>query len=146
MVDLAQNPSGKPSDDALDEAVAESVVAAFNGLLASLSPEQQALVRAKITLPFPQNEAPRAGQVLGKILQFVPRDRSFTIDEVKQKIEADGIQATAKAIYNALGYLTRKKIITRIGHGRYMVDGQPVITSDDLGGALSRIEEHDANS
>ena len=146
MSDLAHNQLGKSPDDALDEAVAESVVAAFNGLLTSLSPEQQALVRAKIAVPHPQNEAPRAGQVLGKILQFVPRDRPFTVEEVKLKIEADGVQATAKTIYNALGYLTRKKIITRIGHGCYMVDGQPVISSDDFGGAPSRIEEHDSNS
>jgi hypothetical protein len=145
MVDLVQNPSGKLSDGALDEALAERLVAAFDALLASLTPEQQELVRTKIAGSLPLNDAPRAGQVLGKILEFVPRDRPFTIIEVKQKIEADGIQATAKAIYNALGYLTRKKAITRVGHGRYMVGGQPVITSDDLGGAPSKDEEYDAN-
>jgi hypothetical protein len=146
MIDLARISREKITDDSLDEAVAESVVAAFNGLLSKLSPEQQTLVRAKIGLPIAHNEAPRAGQVLGKILQFVPRNRPFTVKEVKQKIDEDGIQATAKAIYNALGYLTRKKVIIHIGHGRYMVDGQPVITSDVLGGAPSRDEEHDANS
>src|ERR1043165_8514179 len=109
MIDLTHAPPGQLADDSLDEAVAESVVAAFNGLLSKLSSEQQNLVRSKIGVPVANSDAPRAGQVLGRILQFVPRDRPFTVKEVKQKIEQDGIQATAKAIYNAIGYLTRKK-------------------------------------
>ena len=59
----------------------------------------------------------------------------FTIDDVKKSIEAGGIQATAKAIYNSLGYLTRKHKITRIGHGRYMLEGA---------GELPALEELDA--
>jgi hypothetical protein len=129
----------------VDDAHAESVVSAFKALLAGLSPEQQERVRAALFNSFPQNSAPRAGQVLGTILKLVPRDRSFTIEEVRKSIEAEGIQATAKAIYNALGYLTRKQKIQRIGHGRYIIGGMPVVTSDELGGAPSRDEEHDPN-
>lgn len=131
--------------NALDDAHAESVVTAFKALFAGLSPDQQERVRAAIFKSFPEETTPRAGQVLGTILRLVPKDRAFTIDEVKKRIEAEGIHATAKAIYNALGYLTRKQKIERIGHGRYMVGGMLVVTSDHLGGAPSRDEEHDPN-
>lgn len=120
------------ADNALDDAHAESVVSAVKALLAGLSPEQQERVRAQI---FPNNSSPRAGEVLGTILRLVPRDRPFTIEDVKKSVEANGIQATAKAIYNSLGYLTRKHRITRIGHGRYMIEGA---------GELTTLEELDA--
>jgi hypothetical protein len=131
--------------NALDDAHAESVVVAFKALFAGLSPDQQERVRTAIFRSFPEETTPRPGQVLGTILRLVPKDRAFTIDEVKKQIEAEGIQATAKAIYNALGYLTRKQKIERIGHGLYMVGGMMVVTSDQLGGAPSKNEEHDPN-
>ena len=132
-------------ENALDDAHADSVLTAFKALLAGLSPEQQERVRAELSKSFPTNPSPRAGQVLGTILKLVPRDRAFTIEEVKKSIEAEGIQATVKAIYNALGYLTRKHKIQRIGHGRYSIGGVPIVTSDELGGERSREEEHDPN-
>jgi hypothetical protein len=135
----------EPAQNALDDAHAESIVTAFKALLAGLSPEKQERVRAELFKSFPANSAPRAGQVLGTILRLVPRDRPFTIEDVKKGIESEGIPATAKAIYNALGYLTRKEKITRIGHGRYVIDGLVWVTSDELGGAPSKDEEHDAN-
>ena len=121
------------SQSAIDDARAESVIAAFKTLLDGLSPDLQERVRASLFESFPQNSTARPGQVLGTILKFVPRDRAFTIEEVKRKIEAEGIQATAKAIYNALGYLTRKRRIQRVGHGRYIVEGVLLETADDLG-------------
>jgi hypothetical protein len=138
------NNSDTTAQNALDDAHAESVVTAFKALLAGLSPEQQERVRADLYKSFPPNSAPRAGQVLGTILRLVPRDRPFTIEDVKKGIESEGVQATAKAIYNALGYLTRKEKITRIGHGKYIIDGLAWITSDELGGAPSKDEEYDA--
>jgi hypothetical protein len=117
--------------NALDDAHAESVVTALKALLAGLSPAQQERVRAEL-LKSSSFAIPRAAQVLGTILKLVPRDRPFTIEEVKKSIEAEGIQATAKAIYNALGYLTRKQKIVRVGHGRYIVDGVEIITTEEL--------------
>jgi hypothetical protein len=128
VVDPIKQKADVPQD-ALDDAHAESVLIAFKALLAGLSAEQQERIRVAL---FPSNSAPRAGQVLGTILKLVPRDRAFTIEEVKKSVEAEGVQATAKAIYNALGYLTRKKKITRVGHGRYMVDGVEIITTEEL--------------
>jgi len=72
---------------------------------------------------FPPDNPPRAGQVLGTILKLVPRDRPLTIEEVKKSVESEGIQATAKMIHNALGYLRKTERIVRVGHGRYMLDG-----------------------
>jgi hypothetical protein len=127
------NASAAPTQNEPDDEYADRVVTAFKALLAGLSPDQQERVRAKV---FPNNDpSPRAGEVLGTILRLVPRDRPFTIDDVKKGIEAEGIQATAKAIYNSLGYLTRKHKITRIGHGRYMIEGA---------GELTTLEELDA--
>ena len=120
------NTPADPANTSLDDAHAESIVSAVQVLLAGLSPEQQERVRAKI---FPTNSSPRAGDVLGTILKLVPRGEPFTIDDVKKSIEAKGIQATAKAIYNSLGYLTRKQKITRIGHGRYMIEGAGELTT-----------------
>jgi hypothetical protein len=124
-----KNSPDDSADNALDDAHAESVVSAVKALLAGLSPEQQERVRAQI---FPNNPSSRAGEVLGTILKLVPRDRPFTIEDVKKSVEAKGIQATAKAIYNSLGYLTRKHKLTRIGHGRYMFEGVEITTLEEL--------------
>jgi len=119
--------------NAPEDAIAEGVVAAIKTLLSSLPPEQQKRARDQIFRAFPPENPPRAGQVLGTILKLVPRDRPFTIEEVKKSVESEGIQATAKAIYNALGYLLKKERIVRVGHGRYMVDGALLETTEDLG-------------
>jgi hypothetical protein len=135
----------EPTLNALDDARAEGVVTAFKTLLSGLSPEIQERVRASLLKSFPSNSTQRPREVLAAVLKLIPRDRVVTIDEVQKSVEAQGLQATAKAIANALGYLTRKKKIIRIAHGRYMIDDEMVITSDNLGGAPSKDEEHDAN-
>jgi hypothetical protein len=134
MVRFAQNSTREdPADNALDNTHAESVVSAIKVLFAGLSPDQQERVRSTL---FPNvSPPPRAGEMLGTILKLVRPGESFTIDDVKKSVEAEGIQATAKAIYNSLGYLTRKQKITRIGHGRYMIEGA---------GELTTLEELDA--
>jgi hypothetical protein len=131
---VSNNAPNDSAENVLDDAHAESIVTAVKALLAGLPPEQQERVRAEL-FKSTSYAAPRAGQVLGTILKLVPRDRPFTIEDVKKSVEAEGIQATAKAIYNSLGYLTRKHRITRIGHGRYMIEGA---------GELTTLEELDA--
>jgi hypothetical protein len=123
--------SSQSVSDSPDDAHVESVVSAIKVLFSALSPEQQDHARAQL---FPNSSPPpRAGEVLGTILKLVRPGEQFTIDDVKKSVEAEGIQATAKAIYNSLGYLTRKHKITRIGHGRYMIDGAgELMTLDQL--------------
>ena len=134
------------AQNALDDARAEEIVTAFKILLGGLSPEIQERVRASLLKSFPPNMTQRPREVLATILRLVPRDRAVTIDDVKKTVEAEGIPATAKAIANALNYLWRKQKVTRVSHGKYMINGRLIVTSDDLGGAPSREEEHDANS
>ena len=86
-----------------------------------------------------------AGDVLGAVIYLLPKRSEWSVQEIKKWIDDRGIEATATQIYNALGYLTRKQKIQRIGHGRYSIGGVPVVTSDDLGGAPSKDEEYDAN-
>jgi hypothetical protein len=131
MANVTPLKAADQTPNALDDAHAESVVTALKALFAGLSPAQQERVRAEL-LKSSSFALPRAAQVLGTILKLVPRDRPFTIEEVKKSVEAEGIQATAKAIYNSLGYLTRKHKLTRIGHGRYMFESVEITTSEEL--------------
>jgi hypothetical protein len=79
-------------------------------------------------------ETPRAGEVLQMIVRILPQRAEWTARLFKEQIANSGIKATAKEIQNALGYLTRKGHITRVGYGRYLVDGGELITSDDIRG------------
>jgi hypothetical protein len=85
--------------------------------------------------------APRAGEVLGTIVRLLPERKSWTVAELKQRVEERGISATAKEVYNAVGYLKRRGRVTRVAYGRYMVDGVEVVTSDDLGLETTRHED-----
>jgi hypothetical protein len=79
--------------------------------------------------------------LLGAIVHFLPRQTSWTVEAIKQEVASQGIPATAKEIYNSLGYLTRKKRIRRVGYGRYLVEGGLLETADDLGLEPARDEE-----
>ncbi|MBS0246194.1 MAG: hypothetical protein JSR61_06205 [Proteobacteria bacterium] len=129
-----QRANTDPAPSGPDNSFAEGVVSAFMAMVDGLSPDLQERVRIELSKKFPSVSTPKPGQVLGTILKLVPRGREFTIDEVKKSVEAEGVQATAKAIYNALGYLTRKHKIVRVGHGRYVIDGALFETTEDLGG------------
>lgn len=59
-------------------------------------------------------DLPRAGAVLRAVSTL---SGEFTTADAKAKAP----NAPAKEVFNALGYLTRKKRIQRIGYGRYRV-------------------------
>jgi hypothetical protein len=84
---------------------------------------------------------PKAGDVLATIVQLLPKQKTWTVAELKQRIDDRGVAATPKEVYNAVGYLARRGRITRVGYGRYLADGMEVVTSDDLGGASARHED-----
>jgi hypothetical protein len=67
------------------------------------------------------NSYPRAGNVLGAIVQWMPLSSSWGVDQAKQAVAASGIEATPKEVYNALGYLTRKGRIRHLGYGQYII-------------------------
>ena len=74
-------------------------------------------------------------------MRLLPLQKSWTVEQLKQSIDEQGVSATPKEVYNAVAYLTRRGRITRVGYGRYLVDGMEVVTSDDLGGTSARHED-----
>jgi len=79
--------------------------------------------------------------VLGTIIKFLPSRSKWTVEEIKQQVAGAGVHAAPKEVYNALGYLTRKKYVKRVGYGRYLVDGGLLVTADDLGVEPMRNED-----
>ncbi len=66
---------------------------------------------------------PRAGDVLSTVVNLIPRDRAWTVRELKSRVEESGSPVADKELYNAIGYLTRKHHIQRVGPGRYVING-----------------------
>jgi hypothetical protein len=115
--------------DARAQSIATTIKVLFNEL--PLPDQERVFAQlAEILRPIP---APRAGDVLGAVVYLLPKRSEWRVQELKKQIDDYGIEASAKEIYNALGYLTRKGKIKRIGHGLYSVDGAVMATMDDLG-------------
>ncbi len=79
--------------------------------------------------------------MLGTIVRLLPDREEWTVADFKHEVASEGVEATTKEIYNALGYLTRKGHIRRVGYGRYLIDGGILITAEDLGGEPGRYED-----
>ncbi len=113
---------------------AHKIVDAMRSLLDTLSPEQREWALRELSAA--SIPTPRAGEVLGTIARLIPRDKQFTVAEVKARVAAEGVTATGKAIHNALGYLTRRKYLRRIGYGHYLV-------ADGAGGTIVVVDDND---
>jgi hypothetical protein len=132
-------------DDAHDERAVD-FAATIRVLFKELSLADQEKVHSQLTEILRPIPAPRAGDVLGAVIHLFPKKAEWTVQELLAQLEAYGVAHTAKEVYNALGYLTRKQKIQRTGHGRYSIGGVSVVTSDELvEGPPSRFEEHDPN-
>lgn len=140
----AFSPTCAGSDRAPEEAARErEAVEAITALLEPYAPEVRDRILSKLTQILRPIPAPRAGEVLGALVRLLPQQRSWTVEALKESVEASGVEAPSKELYNALGYLTRKGRIRRVGYGRYSIDGAQIVTSDDLGGAtLSQEDEY----
>jgi hypothetical protein len=136
--------SPKPDENKPSDRAVHAIVSAIDMLIDGLSPTEKEQVLRKVTDKLRPIPVPQAGDVLGIVVQLIPRDRQWTIAELKRCIEEEGTPITAKEIHNAVGYLTRKRHIQRVGYGRYMIGGIPVVTTDELGGQPS-ITEGDAD-
>jgi hypothetical protein len=117
---------------------ADDFISTIKFLFTELPLPDQERVLAQLTEFLRPIPAPRAGDVLGAVIHLLPKRPEWTVQELIDAVGAHNIEATAKEIYNALGYLTRKRKIQRMGYGRYAVEGIQVVTSDDLGGPPSR--------
>ena len=123
------------AETATDERI-DAIIQAINMLLETLSPaEQEHVLRAVRPAT-----TPRAGEVLDTVVRLLPRQTAWTVKKVREDVAAAGIEATAKEVYNAVGYLARRGYVTRLGYGRYVVLGAGIVTSDDLGGEPARDE------
>jgi hypothetical protein len=127
-------------DDVPTSSASQASLDAIRTLFRGLNAREREQIFREILRQVRPIAAPQAGEVLGTLLQLMPRDRDFSVAELKSSISKQDASATAKEIHNAIGYLTRKKHIRRIGYGRYVVDGVPYISSDDFGGERSITE------
>ena len=126
---------------------AESILAAMKTLVAGLPADEREHVLGELTKAFRPIPQPRAGsgQVLAEIIRLLPQQRSWTVEEIKQRVEAR-LQTEPKAIYNALTYLKRRKDITHHGYGRYTVQGMHFVTSEEAHGLPTAHEQHDVET
>ncbi len=123
------------AEAATDERI-DAIIQAISMLLETLSPaEREHVLRAVRPAT-----TPRAGEVLDTVIRLLPRETAWTVSKVRQDVAAAGIEATAKEVYNAVGYLARRGHVRRLGYGRYVVMGVGIVTADDLGGEPARDE------
>ena len=126
----------------------ESILAAIMTLIAGLTAADRARVLEEITKAFRPIQQPRAGSgdVLAEIVRLLPEKRSWTVEQIKQRVESRGVQTEPKAIYNALTYLKRRNDIIHHGYGRYSVQGMHFVTSEEAGGTPTSHEQHDVET
>lgn len=117
---------------------ARAVEAAIHVLLDTLTYAECQTVLTRLQAQRPANPTPRAGEVLGTVVDLFERERprrvEWTVADIKHAAKSEGITGTDKQFYNALGYLARKGRIEQIGYGKYrLVDyGVTITTLDDL--------------
>jgi len=119
----------------------EQTLALVRTLLGSLPQQDQERFYREIAEKVRPLAPSRAGDVLGTIVQLLPQRKNWTVAELKQHIDKQGVSASPKEVYNAIGYLARTGRVTRVGYGRYVVDGAEIATSDDFGGVTTRNED-----
>ena len=129
------------SPSAIADRRSEQISSLIKTLIRELPADERDKLFAEITEMLHPISAPKAGAVLGTIVRLLPKQRDWTVQDLKRDVTARGVEASPKEIHNALGYLTRKGQIRRVAYGRYVVEGVEVVTSDDLGGASSRHED-----
>jgi hypothetical protein len=127
---------------------AESILAAIKTLVSGLAADDRARVIEELIKSFRPIPQPRtgSGDVLAEIVRLLPEQRSWTVEQIKQRVESRGVQAEPKAVYNALTYLKRRNDIVHHGYGRYSVQGMHFVTSEEAGGPPTPHEQHDVET
>jgi hypothetical protein len=133
---------------------ADEQLALIRGLAETLPVAHQQKLIDELAHKIRAIPASRAGEVLNNIVRFLPERAEWTATEIKERLAASGVEvATSRPIFNAIGYLERKKQIERLGEGRYRVnrghgygetreDGTVVTSAYDAGGGTVRGSEH----
>ncbi len=131
----------EPDAEAQAEERARRLAAAIVTMLEPISARERDRVLQLVIEMLRPIHAPRAGEVLSAIVLAFPQRPKWTAEEVRQSVEAQGIEATAREVYNALGYLVRKGHIRRVGYGQYMIAGAGIEIEDGPDGTV-RESEH----
>ena len=134
-------PSLQHRDDEASASKVDNLVKAVLLLLDNLTPLEKQAVLKRLTEALRPIPARNAGDVLGVVIQLLPKTGPWTVEDLKKSVDGSGLEAKPKEIYNAIGYLARRGHIRRVGYGRYVVDGAEIITADDLGGETTRHED-----
>ena len=108
-------------DSAPSDPRTKAMTTAIMVLLEALSPAERERVLRQAMDKLRPIDVPRAGGVLGAVVQLIPLDREWTVKELRQQLEQDGTSIANKELFNAVGYLTRKGHIRRLGYGRYTI-------------------------
>jgi len=119
--------------DELKSPRTEAMIACLE-LVEKMSPEEREVFLTQLTVRLRAVPVPKAGNALKAVSASIPRDREWSIKELKTKVEEAFSGVSEKEIYNAVAYLTRRNQIVRVGQGRYIINGIAVVSSDDLGG------------
>lgn len=89
-------------------------------------------------------ETQRGGDILKaivKVLPLFPQQKEWSVSDLKERVEEAGVSAASKEFYNAVGYLSRKGAVQRVGYGRYMIGGALLTTMENFGGETTRHED-----
>ena len=62
----------------------------------------------------------RAGPVLATVRNLFDLSPTWSASAIRDGVADSGIDASAKEVYNALGYMTRKGLIRRMNYGQYV--------------------------
>ena len=138
----------KESNSLDNQGVFDSVLTAAKALIGTLPPEARPRIVTELGKTFQPIPSPRAGSgdVLAEIVRLLPEQRSWTVEQIKKRVEASGVKAEPKAVYNALTYLKRRNDIVHHGYGRYTVDGMHFVTSEEAWGSPTPHEQHDVET
>jgi hypothetical protein len=124
------------------------VLAAVRTLIGALPSEERERILTELTKAFRPIPEPKAGSsdVLAEIVRLLPQQRSWTVEQIRKRVEESGLKAEPKAVYNALSYLKRRNDIVHHGYGRYTVEGMHFVTSEEAWGTPTPHEQHDVET
>src|SRR5271166_5087417 len=113
-IPLSDKQDERPADG--EDASSRRIVDAIKLLLGALSAQEQDKIFQEITAMLRPISAPRARGVLGALVRLLPHRKSWTMEDIREEVKKEGVGADPKEIYNAIGYLTRKGHLQRVGY------------------------------
>jgi len=124
-----------------DDARVAQTVALIETLIGTLPPEEIERSIRSLIAKYKIGATTRSGKLLGVILNFLPKQERWSLTEIKQQIDNEGVEAEQKQIFNAMQYLKKTGRVRRIGYGQYLVDGVLLQTLDEHGLPSARHED-----